>query len=148
MHGPRPRLPSPARLPSHPSAFPCPCPPTWSEFQHVSSLASNMCFFPNCFASRLSTELTLQGHVPPSQGHNRDRVSNGTGVSRRPRGQRVAPRRDPPEGVAAAPRCRLSPGGAGTHREAVPAQIRGSTGIAACGEVGSARGKNGDTQQR
>lgn len=36
---------------------------------------------------------------------------------------------------------------AGTHRVAVSAQIRGSTGIAACGETGSARGKNGDTQQ-
>lgn len=35
--------------------------PTWSEFQHVSSLASNMCFFPNCFTSRFSTELTLRG---------------------------------------------------------------------------------------
>lgn len=33
---------------------------TWSEFQHVSSLQSNMYFFPNCFTSLFSTELTLK----------------------------------------------------------------------------------------
>lgn len=33
---------------------------TWSEFQHVSSLLSNINFFPNCFTSRFSTELTLK----------------------------------------------------------------------------------------
>lgn len=54
--------------------------PTWSEFQHVSSLASNMCFFPNCFTSRLRTELTLRGHVPPSRGHDGDSVSEGSPV--------------------------------------------------------------------
>lgn len=32
---------------------------TWSEFQHVSSLPSNMNFFPNCLTSLFSTELTL-----------------------------------------------------------------------------------------
>lgn len=47
--------------PPPPSILPRPRAPTWSEFQHVSSLASNMCFFPNCFTSRFSTELTLRG---------------------------------------------------------------------------------------
>ena len=32
----------------------------WSEFQHVSSLPSNINCLPNCFTSLLSTELTLQ----------------------------------------------------------------------------------------
>lgn len=33
---------------------------TWSEFQHVSSLQSNMYFFPYCLTSLFSTELTLK----------------------------------------------------------------------------------------
>lgn len=37
---------------------------TWSEFQHVSSLLSNINFFPNCFTSRFSTELTLKATEP------------------------------------------------------------------------------------
>ncbi len=32
---------------------------TWSEFQQVSSLESNMNFFPSCLTSLFSTELTL-----------------------------------------------------------------------------------------
>lgn len=40
---------------------------TWSEFQHVSSLLSNMNFFPNCFTSLFSTELTLEKQVTQSQ---------------------------------------------------------------------------------
>jgi len=69
------------------SGCPQPRPPTWSEFQHVSSLASNMCFFPNCFTSRLSTELTLRGDAPPSQGRDGDSVSVGTRVPHRAREQ-------------------------------------------------------------
>lgn len=40
---------------------------TWSEFQHVSSLLSNINFFPNCFTSRFSTELTLKTHGAQSR---------------------------------------------------------------------------------
>lgn len=139
-----------ARLPSHPSVFPHPHPPTWSEFQHVSSFVSNMYFFPNCFTSRLSTELTLQGHVPPSRGHDGDGVSDRTRVPHRARGQHVAPKRDSPGDGGRSTPLPTIPSGVRTHRVAVSAQIRGSTGIAACscaacGEMGSARGKNGDT---
>lgn len=68
-------------VPPPPSILPRPRAPTWSEFQHVSSLASNMCFFPNCFTSRFSTELTLRGE--------------GGGAAPC-RGQRQPPRSPPP----------------------------------------------------
>lgn len=79
-------------VPPPPSILPHPRAPTWSEFQHVSSLASNMCFFPNCFTSRFSTELTLRGEG----GGERHRA----GVS----GNHPGPPPTPPPGDPDSPR--------------------------------------------